>query len=63
MLDPKLDQNFIEHNFKHCKDYIRVHTHMLIPARIHTRVHTAFHTNKHRKNTHKIINQFAVPDI
>ena len=34
-LDPKHSQNFIEiHNFKHCKQYIRVHTRMLIPARI-----------------------------
>ena len=25
-LDPNHDQNFIEHNFRHCKLYIRVHT-------------------------------------
>ena len=45
-LDPKHDQNFIEHNFRNCKLYIKAHTRI---------EHTS--TNRQYKSAHSIPHQ------
>ena len=61
-LDPMHYQNFIEHNFRHCKLYIRVHTriaHTCTNRRYCIQVCTQhFWPNKDRKKTNKTITKF-----
>ena len=61
-IDPKHDQNFIEHNFRHFLktlhqgSYTRISHTCTRESAVHTSVHTTFLTNKHRKIP--IITQF-----
>ena len=65
--DPKHDQNFIEHNFRHFSknlhqcSYTRIVHTCTRESVVHTTVHTTFLTNKHGKIP--INHTISVPDI